>query len=77
MMNIELSANAKAILLLTAPLIVGRGKSTATPLSAGEYRLFARRLRDMQRQPADLLDPGARDIWKKYGTEGVPFSWTV
>ena len=68
MMNIELSANAKAILLLTAPLIVGRGKSTASPLSAGEYRLFARRLRDQQRQPADLLDAGARDIWKKYGT---------
>ena len=68
MMNVELSANAKAILLLTAPLIVGRGKSSAAPLSLGEYRLFARRLRDVQRQPADLLDPGARDIWKESRT---------
>ena len=66
MMNVELSANAKAILLLTAPLIVGRGKfSTAPPLSPGEYRLFARRLRDVQREPADLLDPGARDLCKE------------
>ena len=62
MMNVELSANAKAILLLTAPLIVGRGRSSVSPLSAGEYRQFARRLRDLHRQPADLLGPGAHDI---------------
>ena len=65
-MNVELSANAKAILLLTAPLITGRGRSSAAPpLSPGEYRLFARRLRDAQRKPADLLDPGARDLCKE------------
>ncbi len=69
MMNVELSANTKAILLLTAPLIVGRGKSPAAPLSPGEYRLFARRLRNLQRQPADLLDPGTRNVWKECGTK--------
>ena len=38
LMRAELSSNAQAILLLTAPLIAGRGKSSADPLTAGEYR---------------------------------------
>ena len=63
-MTFELSANTKAILLLTAPLIAGRGKDVPSvkPLGAGEYRRLARRLREMQRRPADLLTPGAREI---------------
>ena len=63
-MTFELSANTKAILLLTAPLIAGRGKDVPSvkPLGAGEYRRLARRLREMQRRPADLLDPGAGGI---------------
>ena len=62
-MTFELSSDTKAILLLTAPLIAGRGKDKASvkPLGAGEYRRLARRLRESQRQPADLLDPGARE----------------
>ena len=54
---LELSANTQAILLLTAPLIVGRTKSSADPLSAGEYGRLARRLRELRREPADLLEP--------------------
>ena len=61
-MTFDLSSNTKAILLLTAPLIAGRGKPSVKPLAAGEYRRLARRLRELQRQPADLLDPGTREI---------------
>ena len=64
-MRTELSSNAQAILLLTAPLIAGRSKASADPLSAGEYRRFARRLRELRHQPADLLDPGAREVLKE------------
>ena len=63
-MNTELSANTQAILLLTAPLIVGRGKATADPLTPGEYKSLARQLRELQREPADLLDTEAGDVLK-------------
>ena len=61
-MTFELSSNTQAILLLTAPLIAGRGKPSVKPLAAGEYCRLARRLRERQRQPADLLDSGTREI---------------
>lgn len=54
-----ISPNTKAILLLTAPLIAGRGKRSTDLLTPKEYRKFARHLRDLGRQPADLLQPGA------------------
>ena len=65
-MTDEISANTQAVLLLTAPLIVG-GRSVPgapTPLTAGEYDRIARRLRERGREPADLLagaDRRARD----------------
>ena len=61
----SLSLSAKAILLLTAPLIVGRGAPgdrTVKPLSLKrEYNWLAKRLREIGRAPADLLgtDAGA------------------
>ena len=62
-MNESLSPNTKAILLLTAPLIVGRGVRRAAalkPLSMKrEYSELVRRLREIGREPADLL--GAED----------------
>ena len=61
-MRTEFSSNAQAILLLTAPLNTGRSNTSTNPLSAGEYRQLARRLREMRRQPADLLNPGAREV---------------
>lgn len=63
-MTFELSPNTRAILLMTAPLIAGRGKHkpSVKPLGAGEYRRLTRRLRELQRQPADLLAPGAREV---------------
>lgn len=72
-MTAELSSNAQAILLLTAPLIAGRSKPSVDPLTAGEYRRFARRLRELQREPADLSDPGApatHRVWIA-GAEGA------
>ena len=67
-MRAELSSNAQAILLLTASLIAGRGKSSADPLTAGEYRRLARRLRELHREPADLLDRGADSLLKECGS---------
>ena len=67
-MRAELSPNAQAILLLTAPLIAGRGKSSADPLTAGEYRRLARRLRELHLEPADLLDRGADSLLKECGS---------
>lgn len=57
-----LSPNTQAILLLTAPLIAGRGTASSDLLSPGEYKRLARHLREIQRQPADLLSPDAAEI---------------
>lgn len=57
-----LSANTQAILLLTAPLIAGRGSASPDLLSLGEYKRLARHLRDIQRQPADLISTDAGDL---------------
>ena len=56
-MSEPLSLNTKAILLLTAPLIAGRGKreKPVAPLTSGEYTKFALSLQEVGRQPADLL----------------------
>ena len=57
------SLNTRAILLLTAPLVIGRARrSSARPLAAGEYNRLAHRLRELRRQPADLLGDGARAL---------------
>ena len=61
-MTPALSPNTQAILLLTAPLIAGRGTSSSELLSPGEYKRLARHLREIQRQPADLVSPEAADL---------------
>ena len=57
-MSETLSLNTKAILLLTAPLIIGRGKSKepADLLTPGEYMKLSLYLQEMGKQPADLLE---------------------
>jgi DNA processing protein len=57
-----LTPNTQAILLLTAPLEVGRNASSADLLTLGEYNRLARLLRQGQRQPADLLGPDAAAV---------------
>lgn len=51
----ELSANTKAILLLTAPLIVGRGSDISDLLKPSEYKRLAIYLREIKHQPADFV----------------------
>lgn len=60
-MTPALSPNTQAILMLTAPLIVGRSGEAADLLTPGEYKRLARHLRDRKHQPADLLAPDAGD----------------
>lgn len=57
-----LTTNTKAILLLTAPLIVGRGTPAADLLTPGNYKALAQRLQEIGRQPADLLGPDAAAV---------------
>ncbi len=65
-----LSDNAKAILLLTAPLIVKKGdRSEAALLKPKEYNQLARLLRDAGLGPADFLGDSASDLlqrWKSH-----------
>lgn len=61
-MTPTLSPNTQAILLLTAPLIAGRGTSSSELLSPGEYKRLARHLREIQCQPADLVSTDAADL---------------
>ncbi len=58
-MTAPLSPNTQAILLLTAPLIVGRDKAAADLLTPGQYKRLAQALREQGRQPSDLLGPDA------------------
>lgn len=65
-MNNSVSPNTQAILLMTAPLIVGRGGHSLEFLTHGEYNRLARILHDNQREPADLLKPEASGLIKKF-----------
>lgn len=52
----DLSLNTQAILLLTAPLLVGRKRtSDVAPLPNREYGKLAARLLERGYEPADLL----------------------
>jgi DNA processing protein len=50
-----LSPNSQAILLLTAPLLLGRGVPIERPLGPDEYATLASALHQRQFQPADCL----------------------
>jgi DNA processing protein len=61
-MTPTLSPNTQSILLLTAPLIAGPDASSANLLTPGEYKRLARHLREIQRQPADLISTDPADL---------------
>src|SRR5262245_57104542 len=56
-----LTPNTQAILLLTAPLIVGRSDASLELLTLGEYNRLARLLREKQKEPADLIEATAEE----------------
>ena len=62
-----LSANTTAILLLTAPLVVGNRRARAQILTAGEYRRLAPCLASLKSEPADLLEPGVDRLLAQCG----------
>src|SRR5436190_17908622 len=50
-----ISENTRALLLLTAPLIVGTADGATTPvLSLAEFNKLAGRLKEMEAEPVDL-----------------------
>lgn len=67
-MNPTLSPNTQAILLLTAPLMLGRRGAKAELLRPGEYKRLARHLRSVGQQPADLLSAEAGDVLETLGS---------
>lgn len=58
-MTDPLSPNTQAILLLTAPLIVGRAAGSERPLTAAQYGRLAARLREIGHTPGDFLTESA------------------
>ncbi len=67
-MNLNVSDNTKSILLLTAPLIVGKVSASVAVelLKPAEYKRFAIALRANQHQPADLISVNAAQVIKHY-----------
>jgi len=66
-MNEPLSPNTQAILLLTAPLIVGRSGGTERPLTSSEYGRLALHLRATGRKPADFLTDDSDEMVRDCG----------
>jgi len=67
-MTDPLSPNTQAILLLTAPLIVGNAAGSERPLTPAQYSRLAVRLREVGREPADLLGDGADELLRECAT---------
>ena len=61
-MTATLSDDTKAILLLTASFNAGSAEPRHLPLSLGDYKHLARKLRELGRKPADLIAPSANDL---------------
>ena len=61
-MTPPLTPNTQAILLLTAPLVAGRGDLSAKLLTLGEYNRLARLLREQRKQPGDLISPDGGEV---------------
>ena len=60
------SENTRALLLLTAPLIVGAADGATTPiLSLSEFNKLARRLKEIEAEPVDLIGPARSELLRK------------
>ncbi|MEX5441346.1 DNA-processing protein DprA [Acinetobacter indicus] len=60
-----ISPNTQAILLLTAPLILGKGSPSFDLLTTKEYNQLARHLWQIEKQPSDLLTTNAEALIKE------------
>ena len=61
-----ISENTQALLLLTAPLIVGAADGTSTPLlSLSEFNKLARRLKEIEAEPVDLIGPARSELLRQ------------
>ena len=65
--GIPISGNTQAILLLTAPLITGRGEHSKELLTPSEYAKLARFLHHKECQPVDLVTAGASELVLELG----------
>jgi len=61
------SPNTQAILLLTAPLILGRDENSNELLTPSEYKKLARFLYEKECQPADLVTAGGNELLLELG----------
>ncbi len=64
----EISPNTQAILLLTAPLIVGKAAEPAMLLTLADYNRLARFLREAGKEPVDLLGAEAGTLLESCGS---------
>ena len=69
-MTWSLFPNTKAILLLTAPLNVGKHRETSERLRLREYRKLEEHLRERRFQPADLLLGDPEEVLGDYPSGG-------
>ncbi len=65
-MNTQVSDNTKAILLLTAPLLLSKGEIGVKPLSTSEYNKLSRCLAETKQEPGDLLGPSWRNSFDEF-----------
>jgi len=62
----SISENTHALLLLTAPLILGAAEGASAPvLSLSEYNKLARRMKEMATEPGELLGPARTELLQK------------
>ena len=66
-MTATLSDDTKAILLLTASFNAGSAEPQHQPLTLGDYKYLARKLRELGRKPGDLIAPAADDLIEACG----------
>jgi DNA processing protein len=63
----QITLNTQAVLLLTAPLIVGHGEHGTENLTVGEYKRLSRYLHESKKQPSDLLGTNVSHLIAEIG----------
>src|ERR1035437_1337101 len=58
----NISQNTQAILLLTAPLLIGRDERSNEYLTPWEYNKLARYLKENNKQPSDFLQTNSEEL---------------